>query len=191
MHTYTNIQLPSHLQPASSSSLQISSTIVDLQPEGIAFTVPVTLSLSVTRDQSTSADSNLAVYLFDKRLIDGKPVGWRIISTPQSGQSTTVTATLSHFSMYAVMRAVDARPVAPPIPTPITDNNNNPPQPGMDVLIPPPPGMGNSTGGNDDKFKLEDAQRHEKTLGLALGLALGLPIVGLVAAGEQRIYIYA
>jgi hypothetical protein len=187
IHTHIFLQLPSHLQPPASSPWQISSLIIDLQPEGTTFTVPVTLSLSVTGGQTpASPDSTLAVFLFDKRIVNGKPMGWRIISPPQAGQTTTVTALINHFSTYAVMRAIDPRrpvaPISPPIP-PIVNQSQ---QPDIDTGV-RPPGVGDANGGGDDKSKLEDAQRHERTLGLALGLALGLPIVALVAAGEAQL----
>jgi hypothetical protein len=138
---------------------------INLQPEGVLFDPPAVITFHYSdADLGGEAPTELAVWVF----ING---GWQLLGGTVDPVRHTISISVSHFTLYAVMRSAGLPPAAP-----IEPPANLTPESGSGTGVTGVPDAGLGVAPKDDR-------EHWVAIGELLMLAIGGAVV---AAGMGR-----
>jgi len=120
--------LPSSMQrrAAQSQGITLHSAIVDFKPDGLQFSKEATLRMN-----ASSTGPNLRIGTFDP-----ETSSWNLLESSSAATSGLVTASLSHFSLYAVINV--PIPDITTTPLPLVSVSSTPEPGGPPIILPDP-----------------------------------------------------
>lgn len=101
---------PAAVAPPAPPEAAFLGIAVDLGPDGLSFSRPVAIVLRYSEDVlDGAAPGTLRVWLYDTAAGE-----WRALEGVVDPVARTVTASVTHFSLYAILRPAPCHDVAPP-----------------------------------------------------------------------------